>query len=32
MLGLDLQSENDIEIIHDAIIRVEANGNEEKIA
>ncbi len=32
MLGLDYQSENEIEIIHDAIIRVEAKGNQEKIA
>jgi hypothetical protein len=31
MLGLDYQSENDIEIIHDAITRVEAKGNEEII-
>jgi hypothetical protein len=32
MLGLDYQSENDIEIIHDAITRVEAEGDEKKIA
>jgi hypothetical protein len=31
MLGLDYQSENEIETIHDAIIRVEAKGNEDKI-
>lgn len=31
MLGLDYKSENQIEIIHEAIIRVEAKGDEKKI-
>jgi len=31
MLGLDYQSENDIEIIHDAITRIEYKGDEKKI-